>query len=44
MAYAAMGIGSVLIGILLIPTGILAGAIYIIWVAMDRMLCWRDKE
>jgi len=43
IAYAAMGIGGIFTGILLIPAGILAGMIYIIWIIIDCIVRWCDK-
>lgn len=41
--YAAMGIGGVLTGILLIPIGILAILISFIWKFIDRIIRWCDR-
>ena len=42
--YAAMSIGSVLTGILLIPIGILAVMIYTIWAIIIHIVRWCDKR
>ncbi len=42
-AYAVMGIGGIITGILLIPTGIFAIIIYTIWTIINRIVCWCDK-
>jgi hypothetical protein len=42
-AFAAMGIGGIITGILLIPTGIFAIIIYTIWTIINRIVCWCDK-
>lgn len=44
LAYAAMAIGGILAGILLIPTGFLVGLIYGIYVVTDRFVRWCDRE
>lgn len=44
IAYAAMGIGSALTGILLIPMGILAVMIYTIWAIINHIVRWCDKR
>ncbi len=44
LAYAAMTIGGILAGILLIPTSILVGLIYCIYVVTDQFVRWCDKE
>ena len=38
-----MGIGGIITGILLIPTGIFAIIIYTIWTIINRIVCWCDK-
>jgi len=43
VVYAVMGIGGIIIGILLIPTGILIVLIYCIYKIMDRVIYWCDK-
>lgn len=43
IVYAAMGIGGVLTGILLIPMGILAVMIYTIWAIINYIVRWCDK-
>lgn len=43
IVYAAMSIGGVLTGILLIPIGILAVMIYIIWAIINHIVRWCDK-
>ena len=37
ISYAAMGIGAVFTGLLLIPAGILAIMIYTVWTVTDRI-------
>lgn len=43
VSYAVMGIGSICIGILLIPTGILIILIYCIYKIIDWVIHWSDK-
>lgn len=42
-AYVVMGIGGIITGLLLIPTGIFAIIIYTIWAIINRIVCWCDK-
>ena len=46
ISYAVMGIGTVLTGLLLIPAGILAIMIYIVWTVTDRIVdrCNGEEE
>lgn len=41
--YAVLGIGLAFIGLLLIPIGILAVLIYLIWSITDRIIAWGEK-
>lgn len=38
-SYTVLGIGSILIGILLIPIGVLFLLVFVIWNCMNRLLC-----
>ena len=42
-AYAVMGIGGIITGILLIPISIFAIIIYTIRAIVNRIVCWCDK-
>ena len=44
ISYAAMGIGIILTGLLLIPAGILAIMIYTVWTVTDRIVDRRNGE
>ncbi|MDD7194256.1 MAG: hypothetical protein PUH33_07095 [Clostridiaceae bacterium] len=46
ISYAAMGIGIILTGLLLIPAGILAIMIYTVWTVTDRIVdrCNGEEE
>ena len=43
VVYAVIGIDGILIGILLIPTGIFIILIYCIYRIIDRIVSWCDK-
>lgn len=44
LAHVSVGIGLVLIGFLLVPTGICVLMILTVWSISDKIVSWCDKE